>query len=673
MLKTYFDPSLPHRYCRYGRMSTDRQNPRSVDQQYDTIDSTLERTGYPWVHVTDYRDDGKSGRYIRKRPAFLRMLADVRSGRLAIDLVLVDTLERFGRMEDLASLRRELETQHGVLVLTADSHFADPTSVAGQALGVVESIRATTEAHAKAHNVLRGKIDAAKKKQWPGGPAPFGYRLESVMKAGPGPAEVDHRILVPDLEAAEWVRRIFQMAHEQGLGSTRISRRLNADAAFVSRFGKFEHTRVNYILDNPIYVGTLRFQRVTTGVVNDRRVQQKNDTGDVLLVEQFCEPLVSKEVWEEVRRLREQRSQRMREARAARRRELGKQIAAVQPGLTLKYALTGFVRCDGCGAAMRPSRSGAKSRMAASYYYYTCPAYRAGKCQNAIYLPGNWLWRAIVAFVRERLFPLGAESSEPAPGWLRELRKLVQTECLQRIRSEQDRRPLLEKERRQLQAKLRGWTKSLGNPALPESVRSEIEQEFSATCDRQHEVDGALRSLDVQLREQCTVDDRKLVHCLSTLSDILNRSSPTVVHRLLAHHIDRIVVGNRGEVNVSTHRLGVFEGSTLEFGPDGRSDRNPVAASAPGDRTPSSRSAAEANSERPCGSELSRGRWCNDELFRLPQRACWSAEHAEEVARFKAETGLPLKQIGQHFGKSVPTIRRALRLAATDRSADESS
>lgn len=656
MLRTSFDLSRPHRYCRYGRMSTDRQNPRSPDQQFDTIDCTLKRTGYPWVHVADYRDDGKSGRYIRKRPAFLRLLEDIRSERLAVDLVLVDTLERFGRMEDLAALRRELETRHGVLVLTADSHFADPTSVAGQALGVVESIRATTEAHAKAHNVLRGKVDAAKKKQWPGGPPPFGYRLESVMKSRPGPAEVDHRVLVPDPESAEWVRRIFKMAHEEGLGSTRIARRLNADEAFVCRFGTFEHTRVNYILDNPVYKGTLRFQRVTTGVVNDRRVQQRNDTDDVLLVEQFCKPLVSNEVWEEVRRLREQRGRRMRDARAARRQARGKQIDAVQPGLTLKYPLTGFVRCSECGAAMRPSRSGAKSKSATSYYYYTCSGYRAGKCVNGIYLPGNWLWRAIIALVRQRLFPLPAAASEIVPQWLSELRELVRTESQRRTRSEQDRRPLLEKERRELEGKLRGWTQSLGNPDLPETVRTEIEREFNTACERQRRVDEGLRSLDAQLVEQCAVDDRQLIGCLDGLSDVMGRANPVTVHRQLERHIDQILVDDQGAVGVATDRLGIFEGTTLEFGHKSVSTAFPEPPPGP--------SAADAKGAEVHVPALPRP-WCDERLFRLPSRSCWAAEHAQEVALFRSATGLPLSQVARHFRKSVPTVRRAIRLAET--------
>ncbi len=102
MIKTCFDPTLPLLYLQYGRMSDEKQNPRSPDQQFDEICRTKDRQGRDnWIHVKTFRDNGISGRYIRKRPGFSEMLDGIRSGLLKVDLILVDTLERFGRLEDL--------------------------------------------------------------------------------------------------------------------------------------------------------------------------------------------------------------------------------------------------------------------------------------------------------------------------------------------------------------------------------------------------------------------------------------------------------------------------------------------------------------------------------------------------------------------------------------------
>jgi site-specific DNA recombinase len=173
-------------------MSSDQQNPRSPQQQSDTIDQVMLRQGYRWIHVADYTDAAISGRYVAKRPNFQRMLHDIRAGVLKADLILVDTFERFGRADELAGLRQELYQRHGVLVLTADTQFADPTSVPGKAMAAFESLRSTEDSRIKAHNVLRGKRDAARERHWPGGPPPFGYMLESIMIERHGRQEVDH-------------------------------------------------------------------------------------------------------------------------------------------------------------------------------------------------------------------------------------------------------------------------------------------------------------------------------------------------------------------------------------------------------------------------------------------------------------------------------------------------
>ena len=68
MRRHSFDPSLPMRYAKYGRMSSKGQNPESPEQQYDKIDRTLKRLGHDWVHVEDFRDDAISGKYFGKRP-----------------------------------------------------------------------------------------------------------------------------------------------------------------------------------------------------------------------------------------------------------------------------------------------------------------------------------------------------------------------------------------------------------------------------------------------------------------------------------------------------------------------------------------------------------------------------------------------------------------------------
>src|SRR5439155_747590 len=95
VVRTY-DPRRPYRIAMYGRMSDPNQNPRSPDQQFATCEEVMRRRGYPWRRVAAYRDDGVSGRYVRRRPQYQRMLRDIEAGLITTDLIVVDTLERPG-------------------------------------------------------------------------------------------------------------------------------------------------------------------------------------------------------------------------------------------------------------------------------------------------------------------------------------------------------------------------------------------------------------------------------------------------------------------------------------------------------------------------------------------------------------------------------------------------
>jgi DNA invertase Pin-like site-specific DNA recombinase len=408
MLKRLFDPRKPLLVILYLRMSSDDQNPRSPQQQHDTIEATRQRLGYPWTTVKIYKDEGVSGCYLRRRPGFQLMLRDIRTGAVKVDAILVDTFERFGRADELTALRRELSLHHGVLVLTADTQFTDPTSVPGKVLAAFESLRATEDNRIKAHNVLRGKRDAARQGHWPGGPAPFGYKLQSIMVERHGRQEVDHCILAPDPDTAWIIQRIFELARTKGLGCTRLARMMNNDPNIPAQHKPFYDQTVNYWLQQPIYYGELLWEEHATAVVDDRRVIERNPEAEFVRVPNFCQPLVSREAWDAVQEVRRVRSERTRRARQARKDAGGKQIAAVTPGLALNYLLSGLVRCGHCSRSMTVSSSPAyttKSGETKRYASYACPGYVAGVCPNGTRVPESWLREAVVGLIRQRLFP----------------------------------------------------------------------------------------------------------------------------------------------------------------------------------------------------------------------------------------------------------------------------
>jgi DNA invertase Pin-like site-specific DNA recombinase len=698
-------------------MSSDQQNPRSPEQQGDTIHATLKRCGYPWVHVGDYTDAAISGRYVTKRPDFQRMLRAVRTGTLGIDLILVDTFERFGRADELGDLRRELDHKYGVLVLTADTQFTDPTTVAGKALSAIESIRSTDDTRIKAHTVLRGKRDAARLGHWPGGVAPFGYKLQSVLVERNGRQEVDHCLLVPDPESAWIIQKLFATALSMGWGSSRLTHMINHDPDVPAKFKPFYDQSVNYWMQNPIYYGELLWEKHCTGIVDEARVIQRNADEDMLRVPNFCEALVTREVWNAVQALRSVRSERVRQARLARRQHTGKQIAAVSAGLALTYLLSGLVRCGHCDRSMvaaSTTQFTMKSGLVKRYVRYTCPGYLAGACPNLTRVPEPWLRATIVGLLRQRLFrsfdsrdspglrscsPLQWESQPLMANLAQRPAEQLSTDCLaQLVRQVQqeldrqptdqvDRRPALEREYRECQARVRGWSQSLAKPDLSDAVRAVVEADLGASVEQQRQLERQLAAHDAQRqRARVLVDTDMVIDRLTRLDEVLAANDPTRGNLELSLHIEMIRCFHGGRVVVRTSKLGALAGTGEQVAAPVPATANSTAEA--GDvikATPRRRARLRVENRDEHGNDLRAAAltaadvnrfaalgqdWFWEDCFQVPSRTCWAEAHASAVTAKKAETGWSLEKLAEFFRKSIPTIRKALNFGMAQPAAD---
>jgi DNA invertase Pin-like site-specific DNA recombinase len=400
MLSFSFDLKKQYRVVIYVRMSSDKQNPRSPDQQIATINELMVRLGLNWVVVGIYRDDAISGRYSRKRTEYRRMLRDVKSGRVDAQLILVDTFERLSRARDAAVERHKLENA-GVLVLTADTQFADPTTGAGQAMASFEALRSQQEGAIKGHNVLRGKRDAVRRKQWAGGPVPMGYRLKNVMATINGLEAIDHRVIEPDHESRFVVEEVFRLADENGWGGIRIAKHLNSDERLPEKFKPLNPTTVASWLGNSIYVGRFDWGKNCTGIVDDVRILQAVPEDQWERIEDYCEPLISREVWNRVQAVRDRRRRNSKGADGS----VGSPCPCA-PGVALKYPLSGLVRCSHCGRSMVANGSAAyvtQSGDSRRYTAYVCPGHIAGVCSNSRRIPEQWLRDTVFQLVRDRL------------------------------------------------------------------------------------------------------------------------------------------------------------------------------------------------------------------------------------------------------------------------------
>lgn len=675
MLKSTFKLTDPLEYVQYGRMSDDSQNPQSPDQQFAEITQQIKRQRLPWKCIKTYRDDGVKGKYINKRSGLMQMLRDIRIGVIKPRVVLVHTAERFGRADEIPGIRLELQNKYGILLLTADSGFSDPSTTAGKAVQFVEQIRSTTGNEVKAYEVLRGKLDVARRKLWPGGPAPVGYRLEKTV-SDVGGRQVTETRPVPDPQSAIVPRKAFALADATGRGGTAIAVMLNQDPEIPEQYKPLRGDKISYLLDNPIYGGTLRFNRVCTGIVSDTRRQQRNDDEEVMFIEDFCEPLVDPEV---VKRVQDGRQRR--KAQRAESRSMARDNGPSGVGLVLKYPLTGLVYCRHCGSRMSPSLSSGKIKPQYRKLYYHCPLAASGACVNKRYVRGDLLWSCVSAALRRRLFSAPA-SPEEMPEWVSSVVAQVRAAAAELSEQTPQRTDSLRAEQQALREQMQGWQMSLANPKLSGAVRQDIEGSYQEAADRVGELDQRLALLQQRERRvEEIVDPQRVLRKLHTLDEVLGRGNPSDINFELSMHIDGIDVDADGTVMMRTCKLGCFEGAQelLAVGDQKRAPTVNGTGVVAGHRVKNRRRGQlrladpdllgnpQAHEQNFVATSDRYGelgdQWFWDDELPMTRPAPWSHRYADEVAALRAtdSKAWSLQKLADRFGVTKPTILAALR------------
>ncbi len=676
MLVTKFDLYIPHRVVIYLRMSQEGQNPRSPDQQEAVIRELIKRLGLPWIIVAVYRDDFISARFTRKRPSFQRMLKDLKTGVVQATLVLVDTFERLTRADNGDSIRESLR-KIGVLVLTANSNFNDPTSSSGRALSAFEALRASEDGKVKAHNVLRGKQDAVRLKQWPGGAAPFGFYLEAVFKTENGLQVIAYRIPKPN-PATKWiVEEIFRLADELGYGTSRIAKALNNDSRIPEELKPFHPATIGEILDNEMHIGDYIWGKNCTGIVDEVRVVQPLPKEEWLHITEFCEPIIARERWDRVQALRQARREK-----CPKKPKTQPAIAGLAtPGIALKYPLTGLVFCAHCHRRMNPQSSSEYQSVSGDvrrYVHYGCTGLAGGLCDNRKRIPEDWLRGIVVSLMRSRL---QLDDCGPTSTRLLEFVEIVRRELELHQALQPDPTAALQAEQHDLEARCGGWTQSLGNRDLSAIVRHTIEGELERAMTRiqQIEAEQMARLAGTQQRQQ-VLDPQEISERLQRLATMLNEGNASAMNLMLSHHIDSIWCDDSGHVVIRTCKLGALAGDLTLFITDSSRLQGSASDAVPAKFCAKPRRRArldikgaieddeaeiEAN-EFAVDTDRFAGlgpEWFAEDHFDVPETLSWAQANAQAVAEFRLSTHSSMEVTAKHFNKTTPTIRAALNYA----------
>lgn len=320
----------------YVRVSTERQDEYSLDSQLKLIRE------YAAAHDMDvpqefvFVEDGVSGRSVKKRPVFQRMIALAKDKAHPFDFILVWKYSRFARNQEESIVYKSMLSKIGVVVISIsepldDSPFGSLIERIIEWMDEFYSIRLSGE-------VKRGMAEKVSRSEIVTIPA-FGY-------------DVQGKTYVPNAQA-DTVRRIFA-DFLGGKGITTITRELT-EAGVRTRRGSLPTNRwVRYMLRNPVYIGKIRWSR--DGKIDYVHGGEVGNDSAVLIDGGF-EPIIDADTFEAV--------QKKLERRAA-------ALPYTRHDQEVDWMLKGLVRCSNCGSTLTYSALSCPSMQCYKYAHGSC-------------------------------------------------------------------------------------------------------------------------------------------------------------------------------------------------------------------------------------------------------------------------------------------------------------
>lgn len=181
----------------YARQSIDKKDSLSIETQISFAKSIA--IGEPKLYI----DRGISGKDVVHRPEFIKLLNDIKKGN--ISRVLVYKLDRFTRSLLDFTNTWEYLCKYNVEFISVTEHFDTSTPI-GKAMIFIMAVFAQMEREQISKRVYDNYYDRIELGRWPGGPAPYGYRIGTIKQ---GSQNVSSLILEEEIKTLEEIMRVY--------------------------------------------------------------------------------------------------------------------------------------------------------------------------------------------------------------------------------------------------------------------------------------------------------------------------------------------------------------------------------------------------------------------------------------------------------------------------------
>jgi DNA invertase Pin-like site-specific DNA recombinase len=364
----------------YARYSSDRQSAASIPDQLRKCRELATSQGWILLDEHIYIDEALSGAG-SDRPGFMSLLKVVACKPRPFDILLLDDTSRLTRNRAESAKAYERFQYFGIRVV-AVSQGIDTQSDQAEVLVTVHELVDSLYIKELAKKTHRGLEGRALQGLHTGGRC-FGY---DNINDGTGVRQQINR------KEAEIVRRIFEMAAE-GCSLKTITKNLNRDRVAPARpragkrYATWCPTAIREMLRRELYIGRIVWNRsrFVKQPGTNKRVRRERPESEWRVIERSELRIVDQQLWDRVQ---------ARLAWVAKTFAKSKRPGLQERAMSSPHLLSGFLRCDSCGANLVIVTGRGKG----GHHRYGCPQnfYRAA-CTNNLKERADWLERRLVS------------------------------------------------------------------------------------------------------------------------------------------------------------------------------------------------------------------------------------------------------------------------------------